>query len=73
MWWSFLVVVVTSLVEFLVFVFGVSSQSSPACQLHRQPLEVLILTSVHVGEQSAEECVQQLTQNSTIWVLSCLL
>lgn len=46
-WWSFLVVVL------LVFVFGVSSQPSPACQLHRQPLEVLMLTSAHAGEQSA--------------------
>lgn len=41
--------------------FCVSSQPSPACQLHRQPLEVVILTSAHDGAQSAQECVQQLT------------
>lgn len=52
---------VAFLLVFLVLVFGVSSQPSPACQLHRQPLEVLMLTSAYAGEQSAEECVQQLT------------
>lgn len=41
--------------------FCVSSQPSPACQLHRQPLEVVILTSAHAGAQSPQECVQQLT------------
>lgn len=30
---------------------------SPASQLNRQPLEVLILTSAPAAEQSAEECV----------------
>lgn len=36
-------------------------QPSPASQLLRQPLEVLILTSAPAAEHSAGECVQQLT------------